>query len=37
MDLAALLSKISEIPATTAYTIDTDTLNNKYKQIFQEC
>ena len=37
MDLATLLSKISEIPATTAYTIDTDTLNNKYKQIFQEC
>jgi hypothetical protein len=37
MDLASLLSKISEIPATTAYTIDTDTLNNKYKQIFQEC
>ena len=37
MDLASLLSKISEIPTTTAYTIDTDTLNNKYKQIFQEC
>ena len=37
MNLASLLSKISEIPTTTAYTIDTDTLNNKYKQIFQEC
>ena len=37
IDTTSLLSKISEIPATTAYTIDTDTLNNKYKQIFQEC
>ena len=37
MDLATLLSKISEIPATTAYTIDADTLDYKYKQILQEC
>ena len=37
VDMVNLLREIGKIPSTTAYEIDIDTLNKKYKLIFQEC
>ena len=37
LNTAELVSKLNQIPSTTAYIIAPDTLNLKHKLLFQEC
>ena len=37
LDIPKILNRLREVPATTAREIAIDTLDKKYKLIFQEC